>query len=239
MGPPQLRATSKFLPIGLAILWLASITGGFTALFEHQMRPGDSIVAPERLPIEGRSLLSDSRSSRYDLFLFLHPKCPCSGATLENLNRLIAQTGNALSVRLVMFDRGEGEASWSDSEPVRAALSLPHTSLTRDPGGRLADRFGARTSGSVTLYDDSGVLRFQGGLTDSRGHSGPGAGIAAIARIVTTGVGLGESTPVYGCPIFSLDPTGDERTGASRVETGSCGHCRDATDSAGETENTP
>jgi hypothetical protein len=240
VGLPPLRVIAKpYLPIALSILWLASIGGGFTTLFEHQMRAGDPILAPERLPDDVRSLGWSVSAERFELFLFLHPKCPCSDATLENLNRLSAQTRGAMSVRLVMFDRGEGEESWSDADSVRAALSLPHTSLTLDPGGSLAARFGARTSGSVALYDDSGVLRFHGGLTDSRGHPGSSAGIAAIARIVTTGIGLGETTPVFGCPIFVSDPTRDERAGVPRNETAPCEDCQDEAGFRGATESSP
>jgi hypothetical protein len=64
-----------------------------------------------------------------------------------------------------------------------------------------ARRFGAQTSGDVVVYDAAGTLRFQGGITISRGHVGHNLGhvrVDAIVHGATTGVA---QTPVFGCAL--------------------------------------
>jgi hypothetical protein len=75
-----------------------------------------------------------------------------------------------------------------------------------DLEGRESRRFGAATSGQTLLYAADGRLLFNGGITESRGHSGDNAGRSAILSLVLglTSAPTGQplSTPVYGCPLF-------------------------------------
>ena len=73
----------------------------------------------------------------------------------------------------------------------------------RDDGGAEARAFGVETSGQTLLYDAAGKLRFNGGITGSRGHAGDNAGRKALVALI------GETAPdrngasVFGCPLFA------------------------------------
>jgi hypothetical protein len=64
-----------------------------------------------------------------------------------------------------------------------------------------ARRFGAQTSGDVVVYDATGVLRFQGGITISRGHVGHNLGHVRVDAIVHGVTGGVAQTPVFGCAL--------------------------------------
>jgi hypothetical protein len=71
--------------------------------------------------------------------------------------------------------------------------------LTSDLGGVEAERFQTKTSGQAILYDSAGHLRFNGGITASRGHEGDNVGLDAIAdEIMRPGTGAAHA-PVFGC----------------------------------------
>jgi hypothetical protein len=70
-----------------------------------------------------------------------------------------------------------------------------------DPDGRLASLLGSLTSGGVVLYDAKGRLRYQGGITASRGHEGDNAGKQAVIEILRGHRDSQKSMPVFGCPI--------------------------------------
>jgi hypothetical protein len=78
-----------------------------------------------------------------------------------------------------------------------------------DVGGAEASRFGARTSGYVLLYDASGKLTFQGGITGSRGHAGENIGRRTLQRILDAEPGPMHEHAVYGCALLGEGAPGD------------------------------
>jgi hypothetical protein len=74
--------------------------------------------------------------------------------------------------------------------------------LKVDIDGIAAKRFGAATSGHVIVYDPSGSLVFEGGITAGRGHQGDNTGQIAIIDIVEGRIPTVNHMPVFGCEIF-------------------------------------
>ena len=91
-------------------------------------------------------------------------------------------------------------ADWSQTDLWRSAISLPGSTVIRDVRGAEAQRFGARTSGDVLVYDTDGRLAFQGGLTPARGHEGASAGQTTILALAK-GQPAAPSAPTFGCPL--------------------------------------
>jgi len=63
------------------------------------------------------------------------------------------------------------------------------------------------------LYDISGRLVFDGGITSARGHQGDNAGRSAISALLTGQHDVVvRATPVFGCLIVpaSTDPAGKQ-----------------------------
>ena len=140
----------------------------------------------------------------------VHPHCPCTRATLEELNRLLAQISGKLPIHL-LFVRPPGLTSkWTETDLWRNAQSVPGVNVMMDVDGTEAKRFCLATSGQVVFYDREGRLRFTGGITPSRGHAGDSAGQAAIIALVERGESELGSSPAFGCPLFS--PGAEEAT---------------------------
>ena len=71
--------------------------------------------------------------------------------------------------------------------------------VSSDDDGRQSALFGTMVPGQAMLYDASGKLAFEGGLTYARGHAGDNAGSTAIASLLLTGHALTRYSPVFGC----------------------------------------
>jgi hypothetical protein len=147
------------------------------------------------------------QQNRTTLVMFLHPYCPCSRASVEELNRLLGQCQNPVFAN-VLFIRPNGVSDdWANSHLRKVAESIPGVHVALDADGKEARRFGAESSGYVVLYSPRGELLFSGGITGSRGHAGQNPGEDAVIALVN-----GDSLPlthaqVYGCDLF--DPQGD------------------------------
>ena len=95
--------------------------------------------------------------------------------------------------------------AWTNTGLWHAAAAIPGVNVHEDFAGLEARRFQARTSGQVLLYSVDGQLLFQGGITESRGHSGDNAGRSAITAIVFGQSAAVWQTPVFGCSLFETN----------------------------------
>ncbi|MFG0318334.1 MAG: hypothetical protein ACF8XB_13745 [Planctomycetota bacterium JB042] len=185
------------------VAWGALVAAGFAALGAYQHRPGAIGAVPRLWPAGVESLRSDRGPT---VLLFAHPRCPCTRATLEGLDRLVARAPEGPFRLVVVFFRPDGadEGTWR-TDLVEHAERIPGAEVRTDAGGVLARRFGARTSGQVVAYDEEGQLRFCGGLTPSRGHAGDCAGTDAILRLLRGADPQVPPAPVYGCDLLGAE----------------------------------
>ena len=107
----------------------------------------------------------------------------------------------------VLFYAPKGAAdSWTKTDLWANAARIPGVVVQADADGEEARRFHATTSGQTILYDEKGQLRFSGGITAGRGHSGDNAGRTAIVALVLTGKSEQQQTHVYGCSLQGTFP---------------------------------
>jgi hypothetical protein len=125
--------------------------------------------------------------------------------------------GKLLATVLMIRPVGTPEG-WERTDLWNSAAAIPGVSVTSDIAGRDCRFFGAQTSGQALLYAPDGKLLFNGGITESRGHSGDNAGRSAIAALVLGSMTAPDkkpvTTPVYGCPLFAdvaLSPEKEDR----------------------------
>lgn len=188
----------------LAVVWLLAIACGFYTLMEYEYRVGEPSQVPRLWP-NSSTLSRPLRQPR--MVVFAHPRCPCTRATLIELQRLMARPEFDLDVVVVMW-QPPNTLEWDDAELIRLAESL-ELPFILDPGGAETARFGISTSGHALVYGTEGRLRYSGGLTASRGHEGWSAGqdhILELARRPT--VASSSSSAVFGCGMGT--PTGNE-----------------------------
>jgi hypothetical protein len=175
------------------LVWVAVIVIGMGRILAYSVAPGTSGSALSQWPHESKLAREEGIST---LVVFVHPRCPCSKATLVELEKILP----AKALVHVVFTRpAQTDEGWTQTETWRAAMALPGVRVSTDKDGIEARRFGAETSGQVALYDASGHLSFFGGITGARGHAGDNSGRQAlIAALAAHDVG---HTPVYGCPL--------------------------------------
>lgn len=203
---------TRLPPWALAVavsLWGLAVGCGLLGLERYNRRPGETGDPARRWPT---ATMLPRDPSRPNLVLALHPRCPCSQASLTEFSRILARTGGRAAAH-VIFVKPEGTADgWERTGLWRAASALPGVRVACDVAGREAERLGAVTSGQVVLYDVAGELRFSGGITSTRGHEGDNPGVRAVLSLLLDGDHTRGQHPVFGCPLF--DP--GRRGGGSR-----------------------
>ena len=190
-------------PLALAAAgWLAAVVAVMAILLVYSASPGPTGKVPERWPA-GSGIAFDT--SRPNLVLFAHPRCPCTRATLGELEILMAQSKGRLNAQVWFIKTAEAAEDWTDTALWRKAAAIPGVSVHRDEGMAEAARFGAGTSGQTLVYGHDGRLLFHGGITLSRGHSGDNAGRSAALASLDHTLSRGLETPVFGCPLFAAE----------------------------------
>jgi hypothetical protein len=140
--------------------------------------------------------------------MFAHPDCPCTRASLAELDVISTNLQDSVN-SFVVFSKPGSDASEAQATALwKQASSIPGVTVLWDSHAVETERFGARVSGQTLMYDRDGKLVFSGGLTNARGHKGDSIGVDALIRLVK-----GDSTaprvfPVFGCSLH--DPGSNE-----------------------------
>lgn len=190
--------------LGVVIgLWFGLVVACFAALWTYANRPGEL-----GYPVRNASTTAlHLDQSRHTLVVFVHPRCPCTVATVEQIARLQRKCRGLFTTRIVAYRPSYAEAEWSEGAVLRGASRLVDCEIIDDPDAAEALEIGAQVSGTAALYAPDGTLRFWGGLTPQRGHAGDSLGLDAVAAILR-----GERLDSYRAPTF----------GCSLVNAGDC-----------------
>ena len=178
---------------------------GFISLTDYSSRPGDSGHAPlslDAFKLSDVSLPGElAPQGRATLFVFYHPKCPCTLATARVLERLHARFATPPQLVPVAYCPADQDDSWVESVTTSALKGLADERLVVDKSGELTRRFGVIVSGHLLLYNSQGDLIFNGGITPYRGHEGDSpASKDLLDRVNSKHTGCG-NWPVFGCTI--------------------------------------
>jgi hypothetical protein len=193
-------ATNAPIRIALCLVWLTAVGAGLAFMSNYQNSAGKTGQAPSQWPAEARIARAPDRAT---LLLFAHPKCPCTRATMGELNRLLTRCPQGMDTHVFFLKPEHAAADWGQTDLRRSAAALPGITVEDDPEGQLAHQFGAETSGSVLLYDRQGQLLFKGGITAGRGHAGDNIGSDMIVSLLAGKDNSLRQTPVYGCSLLN------------------------------------
>lgn len=181
----------------IAAVWLAVVGVGMGRLWAYASTPGPSARASAQWPADTALRRDPARST---LVMFLHPECGCSVATVAELAVLMTQAQGRVRAHVLMFRPAGAPPGWERSSGLWAdAAAIPGVEVTSDVDAAEAAHFGAFVSGQTLLYDRSGDLAFQGGVTFARGHRGVNDGRLALTALLTGGRPETRRTPVFGC----------------------------------------
>ena len=201
----------------IAALWLGLASGGLFAMADYGSEAGKAGSAPARWP-DGLQAMIKPDPARPTLVLFAHPLCPCTRASLWELESITNRLYGMVDLHVLFYEPEDTRGmtgTWEASALKKMAAKLPGTQMHKDVEGGIAQHFGAYTSGQVLLYDTDGKLQFAGGITPSRGHTGSNPGRAAIISAVVSDEGVDplapRINPVFGCSLHE-EAEGDRKT---------------------------
>lgn len=179
--------------------WVTLMLTGILVLESYSGSAGLSGESEEEWPGECEMARAVDCST---LLMFIHPRCPCSRASIRELARIHALTIDRVDMRVVFFQPSTEIDDWSNTDLVRAAAQIPGVTVVRDTDASLASEFSINTSGHVLLYGETGRLLFSGGVTAGRGHEGDNPGEDTVVSLIRKNRQFPGSSPVFGCPIM-------------------------------------
>jgi hypothetical protein len=192
----QVERKTTYLALA-SLVWLFASAFGLVQLLGYELSPGSIGRAPPQWPLTS----AVHPAGGYTLIVSIHPQCPCTRATVEELARLMARCPK-LEAKLLFLKPKDYSQNWVETDIWSRAGKIPRVTCLVDESGTQISQFHSDTSGEAILYDSQGDLAFHGGITAGRGHIGDNAGVDSIIAIVSHHGAIGKQTPVYGCPIF-------------------------------------
>jgi hypothetical protein len=182
--------------------WLAAIGAGFGWLAAYESRPGVAGQPPGTWPDDSRLTRANQK---WTAVMFLHPRCPCSQASLQEFAVLNSQAEGHLRAILVICKPEGVREGWEQTTTWKEASTLEHVERYVDEGDEERRRFGTLTSGQLVVYDPGGRLRYSGGITAARGKVGPSKGRLNVQTLLRGREPSCCEGVVYGCPLTEAD----------------------------------
>jgi hypothetical protein len=180
------RVSPRIICTILAVIWLGLVGIALPQLWVYEVTPGASTISPLDWPAASRI---EPAKSLPTLLVFAHPHCPCTRATIDELDQLMARCSDRVEARVLFYQPSElADQQWEKTDIWYAAEKIPGVSVVIDRDGLDAKRFAALTSGHVALYSANKQLLFSGGITGSRGHAGDNAGRSAVESLLLNGM---------------------------------------------------
>lgn len=186
------------LTASLGVIWAGAAVFGGHALLKYESSPGKIGDVPSAWPVSSSIQLASDRPT---LVMFAHPQCPCTRASIDELAQIVARVQAKPRVYVLFYTPHGSIAEWENTDSRRSAAQIPSVTVLSDLDGAEAERFGAQTSGHTLLFDPTGRLLFNGGITASRGHSGDNAGESSIVSLIENRTPWSAQTSVFGCSI--------------------------------------
>ncbi|PTY03962.1 hypothetical protein DB346_02675 [Verrucomicrobia bacterium LW23] len=184
----------------LVAAWGVLMVVGFVGLERYSQAPGAPGTRVEHWP--NNAGLARPGNGQATVVLSVHPLCPCTAATLDELQQVLMRRDlppfHLVVLRLLPSEK---PAEWKDSALPDWLSSYPGVQVVEDRDAALSDTFGLTTSGHVAFYRPDGTLAFKGGITASRGHRGENLGAATLKALLHGQPPPAEATSVYGCSL--------------------------------------
>lgn len=182
--------------------WLLAVITAMLLLTAYSKFPGNAGSPPIHWPSESQISLETSRCT---LIMFAHPRCPCTRASLGELELLMARCQGRVTAHVLFLKPHGTTEDWAKTDLWRTASAIPGVTVHTDGDGTEARRFHSETSGHTMVYGQNGRLMFQGGITISRGHAGDNPGRSALAAVLEHNSSNQVMTAVFGCSLLASE----------------------------------
>jgi hypothetical protein len=150
------------------------------ALWRYAATPGVAGNPPAYWPRKSR-ITRDPK--RLMLVMIAHPHCPCTRASLGELEEVMAHSSGHLRAVVIFVNPANFGDDWMKTDLWFSLAKIPAVSPLIDEGSEL-ERFGGATSRETMVDDRNGKLVFSGAITAARGHWGDNQRIAAIRKLL-------------------------------------------------------
>jgi hypothetical protein len=185
----------------VAVFWLSAIATSLAFIGHYSNIPGLAGLPPALWPVDSQIALDDKLPT---LIMFAHPRCPCTRASISELEQLMSDCRGQLNAQVWFIKPGGTADDWTDTDLRHSAAAIPGVKVYTDNDGNEAHRFQSETSGQTVLYGKNGQLLFHGGITISRGHAGDNPGLNALEALVTHKIFNPIQAPVFGCLLYKV-----------------------------------
>lgn len=180
--------------------WVGLCLASLMPLWTYQNQDGELSRLKEQWPASSQLRFSTQQPT---LLMFVHPRCPCSRASMGEFARMMERLNGHVSARILFYAPESESQDWHQTDMWKTAMEIEGTSISADTNGKEATIFDVHVSGQTFLFDQQGELLFQGGLTVSRGHEGLSSGRMAVESLALSRPSAITSHAVYGCSLFS------------------------------------
>jgi hypothetical protein len=185
--------------LALGVMWLGIVVSMLAAIVVYTNSPGKAEAAPIQRPLASQIIPGSGHPL---VVMFAHPHCPCTRASIGELGQLMTDCQGQLEAQVWFIKPTGTSIDWTNTDLWRMAARIPGVSVHCDDGEIEAQRFHALTSGETLLYDKTGKLLFQGGLTISRGHFGDNPELKSLEDLIAGKSAVLTNAPVFGCSLF-------------------------------------
>ncbi len=143
--------------------------------------------------------IREADPGRWTLIMVVHPDCPCTKASLRNLEAILDATRLPIRAEIVA---AVPAAYDGPRKNLAFARGIPKSELTVLDEVRAVKRYGARTSGHLFVYDPDRRLVYSGGLTPARGAEDAMSSIRWFKALAQQGE-VASIAPTFGCSLRS------------------------------------
>src|ERR1043165_3797805 len=130
----------------LMLAWIAALGAGTWSMLQYEMTPGEAAGVEKSWPIDSAVQLDRSLPT---LVTFIHPRCPCSRATLEELALIMTHSEGKVALTVVFLKPTQFSAGWEQTDLWNTATSIPGAMVVSDEAGAETARFRASISGET------------------------------------------------------------------------------------------
>lgn len=178
----------------LVAVWLVLVCGMYGIVVAYMSSAGES-----------NSVTVDNSDSQSDssviVRIFLHPECPCSKTSLEELREIDFPSHIRIVAYFVVPE--EYNDAWAMQDLWQLAGTVPSLERVLDHKGIITSKYAVKTSGHVIVEKTPKSIVFSGGITIGRGHRGNNQGKTAVDKLVHGYNSHVSQTPVFGCALFA------------------------------------
>lgn len=193
-------APSLAKSLGLIGIWALAIGVGVLVSIDYDVRPSAATTPPRMWPQQSKLTKSQGGLT---LLMFVHPKCPCSRASLSEVESILRQCNSSVMAYVCFVKDADQLPEWAHSDLWRTATEIREAAVVCDGNGDESRLFSATTSGHTLLYDANGRLIFSGGITAARGHFGANQGSGTLRSSIQQSGTDSSTSPIFGCELHS------------------------------------